>query len=142
MTFDQYKKQINQLNYTALGLNLIRVNRSEIDNPAPPPNKIITFICTFKNNFVEVSFEYIMPALSMDLWISKNQSDYFNLSEYLQHKNRHSELPLLMKQSHENEEQYVSRFLNFSVNLLKNELKPILDGQAWEKVSRDWMGYR
>ena len=142
MNFDEFNNLIAQFNISPLGLKLIESKRVEDENIIPPPDKIFSYYAIFKNDFVEVRFKYLIFAHSMEMWIIKNQSEYFTLSEYQKDKNREFQVNLLEKRTDEDEIQYASRYLSFATDLLRTELKPIIDGIKWEDISRDWMGYR
>ena len=125
-----------------LGISFKSSNRLEKKSVVTPNDPNIIYKAVYENSFIKLEISFFNQGDNLSVWIIKNQEQYFTLSEYLKHKNREDDLNSIERKSGEDIIQYLTRYLNFTHELLKTDLKPIIEGKTWEEVSRDWMGYR
>lgn len=141
MTSDNFKAILSQYDFQTLGLNFKTLDRIETNSVVTPNHPNISYRAFYENKLIKFEIDFFTQAEDLSIWFIKSQEEYFTLSEYLKHKNREIELARLERVPGETTEQYITRYLDYTIGLLKTDLKPVIDGQ-WEEISRDWMGYK
>lgn len=142
MSFNDFKNLIESFCFSEIGLNFVSHTLTEKKDKLYPDEKVVSYRSIYRNEFIEISFNFYSDIDAIYITIIKSPSEYFNIEEYLVEKNKPNDLKKLKKTLNESPIQYLKRYIEFAIELFKTDLKPIIEGKTWEQVNHDWMGYK
>ena len=142
MNFDEFKALFFKFNFEPLGLKIGSFIYEESVSESDSKQMFISYSVILYCNTIEIDLRYSVTADYFRARIKKDEKNYFTISEYLKSKNRETEDISLDVRPGESTSEHFLRFLKQVFDLTKGELQPIIRGNIWEDIPRDWMGYK